>query len=286
LAGQRRLISRLLLILLAVPPLVLADVAQMDLALRPARDIVPFQCGGCHGDMTAKLLKARYPHHAGQGSQAANVEADVRCYLCHVDMRRACRFATVADPTPRYEHALQLPLRRDGEYRLRLRSRNTRAEAVCPRQGALVFETKPRKFYGNTEQRIGETGDRLQICRVNLTMTDAGQGLLTWQTNLKADSEAILWPSKTEKGGEEHLPVKEDRAAGIDECRACHPMSRFQVSHPVGVRLRSQMQNCGLPTATGGVLTCATCHDPHGSRHAYILRDEQDRLCTRCHIGY
>ena len=34
------------------------------------------------------------------------------------------------------------------------------------------------------------------------------------------------------------------------------------------------------PLASGG---CLVCHDPHGSRHRYLLVDEPARFCAKCH---
>lgn len=58
-------------------------------------------------------------------------------------------------------------------------------------------------------------------------------------------------------------------------CRDCHsPMS--QQEHPMG--------NQVLDPRTGQPVSCATCHDPHGTKHARSLKLPGDALCLACHV--
>ncbi|MFZ3073274.1 MAG: cytochrome c3 family protein [Thermodesulfobacteriota bacterium] len=73
------------------------------------------------------------------------------------------------------------------------------------------------------------------------------------------------------------------RYSRIEACVACHPQS---ASHPVGVRSSGADVRVprNMPTIEGGLITCATCHEPHGGNSEYFMRFEDDEgLCARCH---
>jgi predicted CXXCH cytochrome family protein len=265
-----------LILLVCVPTLVLADVAGTPLRLGREEGPLPFDCAACHQEMARRLEHSAYLHNLPGGPQK-----EIHCHLCHVDMQRACRFATVRDEEPSYFHNLRVEWSREGRYQLRLRSRNTRGDAICPPQGAYVFDTRQAAGGGAEIEAAEEPPGRLTISRVSLRRLPEG-GQLGWQTNLKADAEAVYWPA----GGAEHLPLKDERRSGIEGCRECHPPTAWVVSHPVGIRLAPSMEGCNLPLGEGAEIICATCHDPHGSRQAYILRKDQDDLCRSCHRGY
>jgi predicted CXXCH cytochrome family protein len=268
---------RLILLLLCLPTLVLASVGGLPVPLQHDRGPLPFDCGVCHQQMARRLEQSAYLHNV-----SGNPRPEFNCYLCHIDSQRACRFATVRDDEPAYRHNLTINWPAEGRYQLRLRSRNTRADSICPTDGAYVFDTRR---VAETPEAVDPPEDdpsRLRISRVSLRRLQEAGGLLQWETNLRADSEAVYWPANAG----EHLPLKDERATGMQCCLDCHPPSVWVVSHPVGVRLPASMQNCRLPLGQGGEIICATCHDPHGSRQAYILRQDQDRLCRSCHQGY
>ncbi|MFQ5560669.1 MAG: cytochrome c3 family protein [Nitrospinota bacterium] len=97
----------------------------------------------------------------------------------------------------------------------------------------------------------------------------------------EADEES-LQGSKDLKHGEWGL--KSRRQTGIDACIECH----FQgASHPVGMRAkRKTIIPKELPTTEDGEMTCATCHEPHGSKFSFLARvDFSKQLCTMCHKG-
>jgi predicted CXXCH cytochrome family protein len=272
----RRRYLKFFLILLFVPAAVLAEVAGVPLPLSLEEgEPLPFDCATCHAQMARRL-----EHSACLHELPGTPRPEVRCCLCHVDTRQACRFATVRDEEPKYLHTLKLSWPREGRYRLRLRSKNTRGDSIRPPQGAYSFDTRQEGGAAEPEPSAEDPG-RLRIRKVSLRRLQEG-GALSWETNLRADAEAVCWPAEAK----EHLPLKDERSAGIASCRECHPPQVWVVSHPVGVSLRPSMQDCDLPVGEGSEIICATCHDPHGSRQAYLLRKDQDRLCRTCHKGY
>ncbi len=273
-AGSR-LYRKALIILLCVPTLVLADIKSLPLGRQGGP--LPFDCAECHREMAQRLEGSAYPH-----GLPGNLDTAARCHLCHVDTGRGCRFTTVRDEEARYLHSLDINWPHEGRYQLRLRSRNTRGELTCPSAGAYVFDTRQAAPGPVEIESAAEAPGRLRISRLSLARLSEKWGQLRWETNLRADAEATYWPAEDTA----HLPLKGPRRAGWAECRDCHLPDVWAVAHPVGVRLRPEMTGCDLPLGEGSEVICATCHDPHGSRQAYILRKDEDQLCRTCHRDY
>ena len=74
----------------------------------------------------------------------------------------------------------------------------------------------------------------------------------------------------------------------IDACYQCHPPEVLGVSHPIGVAAKKTTTiPDDLPTLKGGIITCVTCHDSHGSNFKYFTRKKvTEDICTTCHEGY
>ncbi len=91
-----------------------------------------------------------------------------------------------------------------------------------------------------------------------------------------------LYKQVVKKEVNDHF-YKVDRYASIDACNKCH---EFTVSHPVGVRAESEHVNVpdDLFTIEDGMITCATCHFPHGADRPFLARlDFREDLCLKCH---
>ncbi len=87
-------------------------------------------------------------------------------------------------------------------------------------------------------------------------------------------------PSEMDYHGFGFLPT---RVSTINVCIKCHPQG---ISHPVGIRSRKAGIRVppNLPTIEGGMLTCVTCHNPHGGNRRYFTRLESAKeLCVACH---
>ena len=70
-------------------------------------------------------------------------------------------------------------------------------------------------------------------------------------------------------------------------CDACHNVGATNVLVAPGEELCFRCHDLRLdrkyihgPLASGG---CLECHDPHGSRHGYLLVSEPEDFCFRCH---
>jgi len=77
--------------------------------------------------------------------------------------------------------------------------------------------------------------------------------------------------------------LKNRKEVGIDTCKRCH---RQGASHPVGMPSRGNIKiPDNLPTLEGKVITCITCHMPHGSKEQYLARIDFKRdICVLCHL--
>jgi predicted CXXCH cytochrome family protein len=85
-----------------------------------------------------------------------------------------------------------------------------------------------------------------------------------------------------------HDDLREGKDLTIDACYQCHPPEGLGVSHPVGIKPSSNTTiPDDLPTLEGGVLTCVTCHTPHGGIREYFARKDFSKdICISCHKGY
>ncbi|MBI5875010.1 MAG: hypothetical protein HZB81_04065 [Deltaproteobacteria bacterium] len=89
-------------------------------------------------------------------------------------------------------------------------------------------------------------------------------------------------PAEIDKHGFGLIPA---RASRIDACIKCHPQG---ASHPVGIRSKGSKTKISpdLPTIEGGMITCVTCHYPHGGNKKHFTRMNFERdLCIACHTG-
>ena len=73
--------------------------------------------------------------------------------------------------------------------------------------------------------------------------------------------------------------------SAIKVCVKCHPQG---ISHPVGISSRGVDIRIppNLPTIRRGIITCVTCHKPHGGNRRYFARLDFERdICIECHIA-
>jgi predicted CXXCH cytochrome family protein len=98
-------------------------------------------------------------------------------------------------------------------------------------------------------------------------------------------SRVVLKVQELIKEGKEHgMGFLPERYTKIDVCVKCHPQG---ISHPVGIRSKGPDIKTPdkLPTMPGGVITCVTCHLPHGGEKEYFARMDFERdICIDCHI--
>ncbi|NTV13062.1 MAG: hypothetical protein HGA96_03875 [Desulfobulbaceae bacterium] len=68
------------------------------------------------------------------------------------------------------------------------------------------------------------------------------------------------------------------KSDGNQVCNGCHK-TQGQFTHPVGEGV--------FDPRTGLIMTCVTCHYPHGTDYPFNLKQEGSKdLCIQCHRGY
>jgi len=198
----------------------------------------------------------------------------------------------------------ELPIDRD--YRLRILVGEKPGKALAASQwlaldlSAVAPGEGPRDLV-LTGEGASSIGDYVRF--PSLTRLSSGAVLLAWKTVLPLfgwiELEALGSSSSTGKAtnmvpGEgpaglpgRHPPLRNPEALSITACYQCHPASSLGTSHPVrlyggeGVRIPDE-----LPTVDG-MLTCVTCHDPHGSAGEKLVRERiKTRLCVACHYRF
>jgi predicted CXXCH cytochrome family protein len=106
---------------------------------------------------------------------------------------------------------------------------------------------------------------------------------LTTVPTAPADTQA----ANTEE--EQHPLLVSSEYADIDLCYTCHSESSLGTSHPVRIYARGRETRIpdSLPTGKDGMLTCVTCHAPHGGEGKALVRElVVTKLCVACHYTF
>ncbi len=85
-----------------------------------------------------------------------------------------------------------------------------------------------------------------------------------------------------------HPQLREPEAASIDACYSCHTPEKLGTTHSIRVYSGPDAKiPDDLPTVKGGMMTCATCHHPHGGAVKYFVRKKiTTKLCVSCHYTF
>lgn len=99
--------------------------------------------------------------------------------------------------------------------------------------------------------------------------------------------ESNLDASPSDSTQDGHPPMKSAEDLAIKVCYQCHSEADLGTSHPVrlyggrDVRIPDE-----LPTVDG-MLTCVTCHAPHGAEGKMLVREViKTKLCVTCHYKF
>lgn len=164
--------------------------------------------------------------------------------------------------------------------------------AASAGQAEIVFAKGP-------DAAIGEYVSSLQLATLS-----GGAAIITWQTTAPLygwlelqtvegldlpgrSSPQVMSAQPLVTEDSEHPPLRGPEDLAINACYQCHPASALGTSHPIrlyngqDVRIPDE-----LPTVEG-MLTCVTCHDPHGSEGKMLVRETiKTKLCVTCHFKY
>lgn len=141
-------------------------------------------------------------------------------------------------------------------------------------------------------QRMGKTvWVRWQSRTPNFGWVEAQEieGVSLQQLNVNPGTGKIGGKATGSQVQEAHPLLVSSEYATIDLCYTCHPQSSMGTSHPVRIYAKGNETRIpeSLPTGTGGMLTCVTCHEPHGGKGKNLVRDLiTTRLCVACHYTF
>jgi predicted CXXCH cytochrome family protein len=89
--------------------------------------------------------------------------------------------------------------------------------------------------------------------------------------------------------GSKHAGILSGEDLAIRSCILCHGSETARDSHPVEVYANGDSIRIpdDLPTVSGGMVTCVTCHEPHSSDGKALTRKaEVADLCEACHVDF
>ncbi|OEU81558.1 MAG: hypothetical protein BA865_07155 [Desulfobacterales bacterium S5133MH4] len=190
-------------------------------------------------------------------------------------------------------------LKKGKDYHFRVRSRDIPGNEAVSED--FVFNTgKTSPARGIEKEWTGKTKDRgLAVRKAQTFLLKSGLGLYletTRPASVTVEYLKVAEPAATEEPHLQGAVAVKDSLAGlrtgqeltIHTCYQCHPPEVLGVSHPVGVRPRRTTKiPDDLPTLEGGIITCVTCHEPHGGSRRYFGRKDLSKdVCISCHEGY
>ena len=149
------------------------------------------------------------------------------------------------------------------------------------RSGEYTIDTS-----GELSRKSGHESDnkiQLDIEGTQVFRKDRDNGLYLRVSANRLSSISVLIKEKGKKDENHSVDLFPARKLKIDVCYSCHPHGS---SHPVGIKAESPKVSTpqGLPTIEDGIITCVTCHEPHGGNRKYYHRvDFKKALCMRCH---
>lgn len=154
-------------------------------------------------------------------------------------------------------------------------------------QGIAISDTGSDAILAPSLQRLGAVVVRWQSVSMSFGWVELQEMEGVSLPQMAVDQTAAETGSAT--GGtreEEHPLLVSYEYATIDLCFTCHAESGLGASHPVRIYATGKETRIpeSLPTGKDGMLTCVTCHDPHGGKGKALVRELiVTKLCVACH---
>ncbi len=152
------------------------------------------------------------------------------------------------------------------------------------KSGELSFDTS--ESFSHAGETVENDGSFPFINNIKPFRTENSDGIYL-VVSANKPSRLSVWLTEISAPGidENHAPgLTAARYAEIEVCKKCHIQN---ASHPVGIRAEGEKVKTpdDLPTIEDGVITCVTCHLPHGGREMYFARMDMNKdICIKCHI--
>ncbi len=219
--------------------------------------------------------------------------------------RKQQRFAAAAGRSR--DHLVGIPaLKPDAAFRFRILTGAATADNGGEGRPGLWLGLRPAELpeFGTAQQldfNVGPAADSFAPVRSAALYRSGGTVFIAWETaeptsgwvevqELEGLDPEAVGPATRDAQAEAvsgHPPLRTAEETAIDACYQCHPESGLGTSHPVrlyggdDVRIPDD-----LPTVDG-MMTCVTCHDPHGAEVEMLVRETvKTKLCVACHYKY
>lgn len=99
--------------------------------------------------------------------------------------------------------------------------------------------------------------------------------------------ESSSTESQSVSAQEQHPPMRSLEDLAINVCYQCHSEADLGTSHPVRLYGGKNVQIPDELPTVDGMLTCVTCHNPHGSEGEMLVREIiKTKLCVTCHYKF
>lgn len=86
---------------------------------------------------------------------------------------------------------------------------------------------------------------------------------------------------------DQHPRLRSPAESAINACYQCHSEADLGTSHPVRLYSGRDVQIPDELPTVDGMLTCVTCHDPHGAEGEMLVREIiKTKLCVTCHYKF
>lgn len=278
------------------------------------------QCIMCHIDTFNATLSKKFIHspffkkqctscHLSPGVQSADMIPQLTTITGSVVTQKDLwRKQQSYSPTtnPALDHLVAIPsLDQDTAYRFRMIVSSMAKESTSDtyKSNWLGLQINEIDDLGNTQKTDLSAGltDTLSSVVSSAALYRNGATIfVVWKTSEQLygrvevqELEGLALATEAEEkipkasGPDQHPPLRTPEELAINACYQCHPESSLGTSHPVrlyggrDVRIPDD-----LPTVDG-MLTCVTCHDPHGSDGKMLVREViKTKLCVTCHYKY
>ncbi|MEW6602302.1 MAG: cytochrome c3 family protein [Nitrospirota bacterium] len=148
----------------------------------------------------------------------------------------------------------------------------------------ISFDTSEEFTRPQVEESKDDDSSLPAIEHMQVIRGQDGTGLYLKVTANKSCGISVIVKEVMKKDDKHGFGLLPARYSRIDICYKCHP---HDSSHPVGIKAESPKTRTpvDLPTIEGGIITCVTCHTPHGGDRLHFNRfDFRKELCMRCHL--
>ncbi|MBI5599500.1 MAG: hypothetical protein HY890_07155 [Deltaproteobacteria bacterium] len=178
------------------------------------------------------------------------------------------------------EHGVRISgLRGAGKYHWRIISRDVFGNISVSGDFTMDTEARFEKPAAQAVAKASPPGASVRLFRID----SSGDTCIDVESLSAVGLRLVV--RETVELGHHGVGLAGGRDLRIKACESCHPR---MVTHPVGISSwKADIEiPPEFPTIEGNVITCVTCHYPHGGGENYYARISLEKdLCEQCHRG-